>query len=112
MTPEEVERGILKAARAMKRKKRVGPNRSVSSWPMVGDWTDVDHMDRVMYLWLGPKSPINRRERMVVWIRLGGGYIYPYRSCAKTMKLSHEKVRMIYKDALKLLAMWLTEMGF
>lgn len=115
MTPNEVESGILKAARAMKKQKRVGPNRAVSSWPTGSGpeyWVDVDHMDRVMYLWLGPKSPLNRRERQIVWIRLGAGKVYPYRRCAKTMKLSHEKVRMIYNDALKLLAMWLSEQGF
>ena len=69
-------------------------------------------MDRVLYLWLGKFSPLDRLAKRIVWARLGTGRRVSWRKVSKRTGFSHEWCRLKYEASLMVLHKWLASLGY
>ena len=127
MDINEIEEAILSAAQTLRTRRGAGTELGMASWwPEIGVgdgrgndivdprsrvWVgDIDMMDVVLYLWLGPRSILSVRDKSVVWARCGAGRLTSWRKVGKTCNLSHEFARQIYTAALLTLCNWLNRL--
>ena len=120
-----VEEAILDAAKTLQAVRGDHSSGRMCWWPdMAPDeddfpaactpqyWGDVDMMDRVLYLWLGPRSCLTKREKDVIWLRCGRGYIQTYDRCGQKWGISRQRVHVLYQAALLKLTNWLKLLGY
>lgn len=69
---------------------------------------DIDHMDRVLFLWLGNDSPLDAMQKRIIVARCGRGYrVLPWRKVSRHVKRSREYCRLEYYSSLLTLDKWL-----